>query len=97
MVTVLVATMLKICAITVARQFWLQKYPDLPSTRIQIVCGYKNFHSRERIQKFPDNSLKYSDACGRKAYPQLFCCGYENIRIRVDGVLQTMRKSKQYG
>ena len=36
-----------------------------PSTRIRNVIGIKNFHSGERIQKFPDLLANSPYACGR--------------------------------
>ena len=36
-----------------------------PSTRIRNVIGFKNFHSGERIQKFPDLLANSPYACGR--------------------------------
>ena len=56
-----------------------------PSTRFQIVCGFKNFHSGERIQKVVDSHANSPDTCGRKANPERKSCGFNYIRIRADG------------
>ena len=71
---------------TLPRQ-WIQKYPIRLSTRFQIVCGFKNIHSRERIKKVADSHANSPDTCGLKANPERKSCGYKNIRIRVDGAL----------
>ena len=46
------------------------KYPDLPSTRYRMRCGFTFFHSRERIEKYPDTLPNSPDACERKPYPE---------------------------
>ena len=58
-----------------------------PSTRFQIVCGFKNIHSRERIQKVADSHVNSPDTCGRKANPDRKSCGFKNIWMRVYGIL----------
>ena len=50
------------------REDWIQENDESvfknfrirPSTRIRIRIGYKNFHSGERFQKFPDTAGKYA-------------------------------------
>ena len=42
----------------------IKKYPDLASTRLRIHSVFKNVHSGERTQKYPDKcgqGLKLSD------------------------------------
>ena len=50
-----------------------------------LESGFKNIHSRERIQKVADSHANSPDTCGRKANPERKSCGFKNIRIRVDG------------
>ena len=63
-----------------------------PSTRFQIVCGFKNSHSGERIQKVAGSHANSPDTCGQKANPERKSCGFKNIRIRVDE--RRIRKKK---
>ena len=58
-----------------------------PSTRFQIVCGFKNFHPGERIQIVADSHASSPDTCGRKANLERKSCGFKYIRIRADGAL----------
>ena len=37
----------------------IKKYPDLASTRFRIHSVFKNFHSKERIQKGTDSSAGF--------------------------------------
>jgi len=53
-------------------------------TRYRIRCGFIFFHSRERIQKYPDSLPNSPDSCGRKPYPERRSCGFKNIWIHVD-------------
>ena len=74
-------------------KYWRQFCDDIvsenirirPSTRIRNVIEFKNFHSGERIKKFPDLLANSPYACGRLPYPERKSCGLKNIRIRVDG------------
>ena len=52
-----------------------------PSTRFQIVCLLKNFHSGERIQKVADSHANSPDTCGRKANPERKSCGFKDITM----------------
>ena len=54
-----------------------KKYLDLASTRFGIHMGFKNIHSGERIQKFPDSPENSPDTCGQKANPERKCCGFK--------------------
>ena len=63
----------------------IRKYPDSPSTRYRIRCGFIFFHSGEQIQKYPDSLPNSPDVCGRKPYSERKRCGFKNIRIRVYG------------
>ena len=63
-----------------------KRYPDLASTRFWIHSVLKYFHPVERIQKLWIRMPDTSDTCGRKPYLEIRkCCGFKNIRIRVDG------------
>ena len=49
---------------------WIRIYPDSPSTHYRIYCRLNFFHSRERIQKYPNSLPNLSDECRRKPYPE---------------------------
>ena len=57
----------------------IRKYPDSPSTRYRIRCGFIFFQSGERIQRYPDSLPNSPDACGRKPYPERKSCDFKKI------------------
>ena len=62
-----------------------KKYPDLAFTRFRIHSLLKNLHSGERIQKVADSYAGCTGCVWTKADSAKKNCGFNQIRIRVDG------------
>ena len=55
----------------------IKNYPDSPSARYRIRCGFIFFHSGERIKKYPHSLANLPDACAGKPYPERKSCGFK--------------------
>ena len=73
----------------------IRKYRIHPPTRYRIRCGFIFFHSGERIYSIffwircRNHRMRVDGSRIRKKKR----CGFENIRIHVDGALEYMLKS----